>query len=310
MSYILLSDVLNVETKKLILDKLNSIRVSLDTDINDLTQSIKNQQDLILRKSVEYEELKMLYDKYIKQPKVILSIKNKIETTEIQINKEISKKEKFIEKEGNSIEAEILRDLRNISIDTSTFDENIYVLQKSIESMKNELSNIEQKKNDVRQIINGSSDIISKNKFISKELKSLDDLKEKMLNLKEKMRNIKKIQLELEMIDFYLEYSSTHMDEHQEFVENNISIRELIEKCNLHHQLDLLENSNNGRGWYSDDAIRDSCDSDCEGWYYNSNRCECQNFKDWIWEYDDKEVIDITNFTIHHGSPYGYLGQS
>lgn len=155
----------------------------------------------------------------------------------------------------------------------SQIEKDVNSSYKTVDTIKNNIVMLDQRSDELAELIDECNLMI--NEMLSEELKA---------RYREK----------------YISYALAHNIKY----END---NELFSECNQHHQRDLLENSNNGKGWYSNRECPWPSDEDgmCNGWYYNNRRCECGNYKGFSWNDDNLDEATLYEFNIESQYPYG-----
>ncbi|MCZ6915030.1 MAG: hypothetical protein O7C59_11785 [Rickettsia endosymbiont of Ixodes persulcatus] len=205
---------------------------------------------------------------------------------------------------------------KKIDIDTSTYDEKINTIKNKIETLK--IKHLSAKKE--YELYKQNKIILEKyrdeNEYCENTKKQIDNINSKIYKSTYDIHECKRILKEIEFYDKYVVYAKEN--NLIEYTSDNTKLRKLIGKCNKHRQKFLLEKSNDGLGWFSDevysrclDVDSDSDDGEnkensCKGWYYNSYRCTCGNYKGWIWTSNKEDVKDVLQFSIESDRPDGY----
>ena len=174
----------------------------------------------------------------------------------------------------------------------------------------------------VRNLRDKGIELLSKRERISKEKKSLEHyyVEYKAL-IKERsplMDDVRKLETEIkkiEMLPKYEEYLLTLSEETWEYKrESNLLNGEVEEDIftwvNKKHQERLLEEGYLVERSQLYRLDRGDCEDEyCRGWFTNSKRCECGNYKRFRWKYDknDESFSDILEFNIESTIPLGYV---
>lgn len=162
----------------------------------------------------------------------------------------------------------------------------------------------------------------SQREATSKETKSLEHyyveyeaLSKERSHLLDGVRKLKTEIKKIEMLPMYEEYLRTLSEEHWDYksasdILNGESKEDIFTWVNKKHQEKLIE-----EGYLVERSElyrldRGDCEDEyCRGWFTNSKRCECCNYKCFRWEYDenDERFSDILEFNIDSTIPIGYV---
>lgn len=306
MSNLLISDFMNEETKISIIQNLRNATKKYQLLVDNLEKEISIITQIIKDKLEKYQQIESWFHECRNE------IESKIAICKNNIASQILKKNKYILEQKESIESEILEGIKKIKIDTSSFEKEIEQLHNNIDFYENQLAEIDRKNIEIKEFLvekdNGSQityELIRKEIYMAQYSKKYNKLKKEKNNAKLKYDACCELEKLIEYVPDYINYAKEKMPNYEEFILTNISIKDLIKKCNEFHQKYLLTESNNGRGWHSN-RTRDSC-TDCNGWYYNDKRCECGNFKNWCWNSDGVDFSKVKQFTIFNTAPFGYV---
>lgn len=103
----------------------------------------------------------------------------------------------------------------------------------------------------------------------------------------------------IEIIPVYLKYA---MKNDIDWDEELNSLGDLIRMCNEHRQRHLLENHHHSRH-------STYCDSRCTGWAVGNLRCDCGNFKGFVWDDQGLDYYSVDTFNVNMNRPYGFADQ-
>ncbi|MCZ6915029.1 MAG: hypothetical protein O7C59_11780 [Rickettsia endosymbiont of Ixodes persulcatus] len=307
--------------KNLIIEKLNKISEKIKTDKESNQVSYQNVKEEYNNKADKYRRLKNgIISSSIKNLNKTIDINSReIEKSKKQLKDIQKRKNDLLDEMTNSVEMDLWSDndqlAKTIDIDTSKYDSEILKINEELNKLYLKNKNYWKEHDGYETDINEIKKYHNEDEYCSKEKLKLDQIDKQNKLFDDKIEECQRILREIDNYEKYIKYANDH--QLNDLTNESNSLRNLIKKCNKHHQEYLLTKSNNGEGWFSNEVSvhclnnysNDSDDDDtkvCNGWYYNSRRCTCGNYKGWCWESDKKSIKNILIFSIDDDEPQGH----